>query len=138
MDERQRNTATETKPKDKKKEKKKKKEGAAHGVLVKEVKDHAGQSVVAPVAVDEQQPAEEAEARHGKVRRHHGLHALGARDADADVGRLDHRHVVGAVPCEHRSSPHPPSHHSLFFSSFPFPTNRFGNQSTLTGSFFFQ
>jgi hypothetical protein len=60
----------------------------AHGVLVEEVPDHPRDAVVALRAVDEQQVGQEAELGHGKVRGHHGLHALLTRDADADVGGL--------------------------------------------------
>mmetsp|Transcript_3974 Transcript_3974/g.11312 ORF Transcript_3974/g.11312 Transcript_3974/m.11312 type:complete len:311 (+) Transcript_3974:1725-2657(+) len=45
----------------------------------------------------QQQRAQEPELRNRKVGRHHSLHALLARDADADVRLLDHADVVGAV-----------------------------------------
>ena len=47
--------------------------------------------------MDEDQPLQEAELADGVVGRHDGLPTFLAGDADADVGLLDHGHVVGAV-----------------------------------------
>lgn len=47
--------------------------------------------------MDEEQPLEEPELAHRVVARVDGLQSFLARDADANVGCLDHRHVVGAV-----------------------------------------
>jgi hypothetical protein len=47
--------------------------------------------------MDEQQPRQEPKLRNGIVRRVHSLETLLARDTHANVSRLDHAHVVGAV-----------------------------------------
>ena len=47
--------------------------------------------------MDEEEAVEEAELADGEVGRVHGLAALEARDADADLGLHDHVHVVRAV-----------------------------------------
>jgi hypothetical protein len=47
--------------------------------------------------VDEEELLEEAKLADGDVGRARRLQALDAGDADADVGGLDHRDVVGAV-----------------------------------------
>ena len=58
---------------------------------------HGGAVGVRPAAVDEQQVREEAEPANGKVGRVHGLAALVARNADAEMRALNHGNVVGAV-----------------------------------------
>ena len=54
-------------------------------------------SGIIPSPVDKQQPGEEPELGDGKVGRVCGLQPLVSGDADADVGRLYHGHVVGTV-----------------------------------------
>lgn len=49
------------------------------------------------MAVHEQQPLEEAELAHRVVARVDRLKSFFSCDADADIGGLDHRDVVGAV-----------------------------------------
>ena len=66
-------------------------------VLVKGVEDRLAHALVAPGAVDEEQLPEVPELGHRHVGAPRRLEALDAADAHADVGGLDHRHVVGAV-----------------------------------------
>ena len=47
--------------------------------------------------MDEEEGGEEVKLADGKVGRHGGLGALEAGDADANIGRLDHRHIVGTI-----------------------------------------
>ena len=73
-------------------------ESQAEGqVLVEEVGHHLADALVVVPSVHQQEPLQEPKLRERKVRGHHSLHALLPRDADADVRRLDHAHVVGAV-----------------------------------------
>jgi hypothetical protein len=59
--------------------------------------DEAREAVLRQRAVHEQQAREEAELGDGKVRVVHSLAALLAGNADANVSRLQHGHVIGAV-----------------------------------------
>lgn len=63
-------------------------------VLVEEVAQELAHAEVGPAAVHQQQPLQEAELRDGVVRRQHRLHALLARDADADVRRCSTQGTV--------------------------------------------
>jgi hypothetical protein len=66
-------------------------------LLVEEVDDHVRVAHVGPVAVNEQQPLEEAELAHCVVGGVDGLKTFFTGDSDSDVCGLDHRDVVGAV-----------------------------------------
>jgi len=66
-------------------------------VLVEEVADGLCHSPVRPAAMDEDEALQEPELADGVVGRHGRLATLDARNADTDVGLLDHGHVVGAV-----------------------------------------
>lgn len=66
-------------------------------VLVERVQNEPAHAVVVECAVDEQEPAQEAELSDRVVGSARRLQALVARDADADARLLDHGHVVGAV-----------------------------------------
>ena len=68
-----------------------------HDRLVEDVEHHRRLPPVHVAPLHQQQLAQVAELRERKVGRVGRLHPLLPRDADADVGRLDHRHVVGAV-----------------------------------------
>ncbi len=71
---------------------------ATYSILVEHVESHASELLVAPVAVDEEEALEMGELGDGEVGGHDGLHALLSADAHADVGALDHIHVVRPVP----------------------------------------
>lgn len=47
-----------------------------HGIFKEEIQYHSGKSIVAPVAVHQQQPLQELEPREREVRRHHRLPPL--------------------------------------------------------------
>eukprot|EP00047_Mylnosiga_fluctuans_P014814 m.41369 g.41369 ORF g.41369 m.41369 type:complete len:493 (-) comp5665_c0_seq2:2098-3576(-) len=66
-------------------------------ILVEEVAQEAAQAEVRPAAVHQQQALEEPELGDREVRSEDCLTALEARDADTDMGRLDHADVVGAI-----------------------------------------
>jgi hypothetical protein len=67
------------------------------GVLVERVLDEAAEAVARDLAVHEQQAHQKAELADRIVAVVDRLPALLACDADADVGRLDHRDIVRAV-----------------------------------------
>ena len=66
-------------------------------VNVEHVQHEDTEAAVVLTAVDEEEAAEEAELADREIGVIHRLHPLLANDADADVPRLDHRDVVGAV-----------------------------------------
>ena len=66
-------------------------------VLVERVEDESAHAVVIGGAVDEKEATEEAELSDGIIRSAGRLQALHSRDADSDMGFLDHGHVVGTV-----------------------------------------
>lgn len=66
---------------------------------------------VAPVAMHQQQPAEEGELAERVVRRHDRRATLAPADAAPDVRRLDHADVVGAVADGEGHSAHVLLHH---------------------------
>jgi len=66
-------------------------------ILVEEVLDEAGAARIVDVAVREQDALGELELGEGEVGGEGGVAALLAKDAQAHVRLLDHRHVVGAV-----------------------------------------
>mmetsp|Transcript_31016 Transcript_31016/g.101116 ORF Transcript_31016/g.101116 Transcript_31016/m.101116 type:complete len:472 (-) Transcript_31016:1778-3193(-) len=67
-------------------------------VLVEEIRDEASDTSKVPAPVHEQEALEKFELCKRKIGSHDRLHALLARNPDPDVRRLDHPHVVGAVP----------------------------------------
>jgi len=71
--------------------------GARHEDGDARVQDELAQALVRPGPVNEQQLLEEAELADGDVGRARRLQTLVARDADANMGSLNHRHIVGAV-----------------------------------------
>ena len=68
-----------------------------HDVLVEHVPEQRRHPPVVIPPLREEELAQEAELRDRVVRRVDRLHALLPRDAHADVRRLYHRDVVGAV-----------------------------------------
>ena len=71
-----------------------------HGVdevFVEGVQHHLAITLRGPSPVDEEKPGEEPELTDGKIGREHGGATLPAAYSDADVRRLDHPDVVGAV-----------------------------------------
>lgn len=66
-------------------------------VLVEKVAQEFGHAQVGPAAVDQQQPLQVAKLGNTVIGSEHRLQTFLATDADADVGRLDHRHVVGTI-----------------------------------------
>lgn len=57
-------------------------------VLVEKVEDDNGQSMVAPVSVDQKESREEAETGQREVRCHDGLHAFLATQSNANIRTL--------------------------------------------------
>ena len=88
-----------------------------HHLLVEEEVDHLAVPIVRPVAVHQQQALEEAELADGVVGRVYRLQTLLACNADTDLGRLDHRHVIGTVADGQRDGlelvPHKAHHERL-------------------------
>ena len=58
------------------------------------VKDQLSQPNVAPCAMNEEKFFEEPKLGDSDVGGASGLEALDAADPDADVGRLDHAHII--------------------------------------------
>jgi hypothetical protein len=75
-------------------------------VLVEHVADEVAHTDVVVSSMREQQDRQVSELCDGVVGRIDCLHTLLAADANADVGFLDHRHVVGAVSNGERADRH--------------------------------
>src|SRR5262245_51957820 len=71
-------------------------------IFIEEIEDSPREAIVAPMPVYQQQSFQEPESSDSKIGRHHRLHSLLSANPDPDVGRLDHRHVVGPVPDRQR------------------------------------
>jgi hypothetical protein len=71
----------------------------SYSVFIKKVKHHPSQPVVTPVTVNKEEALQVLKPGQGKVRGHDGLHAFLARNANSDVRRLNHRHIIGTIPC---------------------------------------
>lgn len=66
-------------------------------IFVKKISQKLAHAIVRPSAVHQQQTFQVPELSDRIVAGQDGLHSLLAGDADTDVGRLNHGHVVGSV-----------------------------------------
>lgn len=66
-------------------------------VLVKVIKDHLAESLVRPRAVDQEKLLKEPELSNGKIGAACCLQAFDTADTNADMGRLNHGHIVGTI-----------------------------------------